>query len=610
MSNFLALSPPKSGAVEKVRPKISSADKLTSINLKVIEANKILKENFLFDKKQLNERAKQLEKTDRQEEESELETPPESSETKPARGLGIKMPKSKFLDGVKNFIFTVLIGFAATRLLKFLPAMVKLLKPLASIANFFLKVGGVIVKSLIAFLDAGVKAFEFTRNAVKKTFGEDGVKKFDSFVGNLSKFLNLVMTVGMTAVAVSMAMADQDSGRDRTPDTKPNRRFRRKPQSLGDQVRRTRRTIQTKVGRRFKQVKNFAKNFTPKNLMQRGKNFFTKAYQGVKGIGKGLLAQLDEIGKSFMRDIGGIWNGAKSFGKTVAKKIGDVAKMAADAPGKLRQMVQDSLKGNIDDILKKNKTISKILKIAKNPKEIGKILKGAAKNKNVLKLREALKVAKKAKIGGVDKVIAAIMGVIDYALLGESPINAVLRAIGGLVGYTAGFAVGAPFGGVPGFITGMAGGFVGEQAARLLAKGLVNMPTPFGKLGTIDDPIAKATGLSPRKIVRDPDDTAMNEKLMEQEAGLAEKREAEFNQGDETLTDLKIGDKNGIDTSTLETEASYEGNKTETVTIAGEEKEVEVGDDGFMTDDQIEELIQGDGSSDDTTNDLAYKNGG
>ena len=54
MSNFLALSPPKT---EKVRPKISSADKLISINLKVIEANKILKENFLFDKKQLAERA-------------------------------------------------------------------------------------------------------------------------------------------------------------------------------------------------------------------------------------------------------------------------------------------------------------------------------------------------------------------------------------------------------------------------------------------------------------------------------------------------------------------------------------------------------------------------
>jgi len=609
MSNFLALSPPKT---EKVRPKISSADKLTSINLKVIEANKILKENFLFDKKQLAERAKQLEKTDRQKEESELETPPETSETTPAKGLGIRMPKSKFLDGVKNFIFTVLIGFAATRLLKFLPAMVKLLKPLAAIANFFLKVGGVIVKSLIAFLDAGVKAFDFTRNAVKKTFGEDGVKKFDSFVGNLSKFLNLVMTVGMTAVAVSMAMADQDSGRDRTPDGKPKtKKFKRKPKSLGDRLRRTKRKVITKVGRRIQKVKNFAKNFTPKNLMQRGKNFFTKAYQGVKGIGKALLKNIDDAAKSFMKDINGIWNGAKSFGKTVAKKIGDVAKMAADAPGKLTKMVQDSLKGNIDDILKKNKTISKILNIAKNPKEIGKIFEAAKKNKDILKLRKGLNAAKKAKIAGVDKVIAAIMGVIDYAFLGESPINAILRAIGGLVGYTAGFAVGAPFGGAPGFITGMAGGFVGEQAARLLAKGLVHMPTPFGKLGTIDDPIAKAGGLSPRKLVRDPDDTAMNEKLMEQEAERTEQRNIEFEQGDETLTDLKIGDKNGIDTSTLETEASYEGNKTETVMIGGEEQEVEIGDDGFMTDDQIEELSQGDGgTSDDTTNDLAYKNGG
>ena len=411
----------------------------------------------------------------------------------------------------------------------------------------------------------------------------------------------------MTAVAVSMAMADQDSGRDRTPDTKPNRRFRRKPRSIGDRLRRTRRSIQTKVGRKIKQVKNFAKNFKPKNLLQRGKNLFNR----FKDFGKGLINKIDDAAKSFTRDLGKIWSGAKNFGKMVGRKIGDVAKMAIDAPGKLRKMVQDALKGNIDDILKKNKTISKILKIAKNPKEIGKILKGAAKNKNVLKLRETLKVAKKANIGGVDKVIAAIMGVIDYALLGESPINAVLRAIGGLVGYTAGFAVGAPFGGVPGFITGMAGGFVGEQAARLLAKGLVHMPTPFGKLGTIDDPIAKATGLSPRKIVRDPDDTAMNEKLMEQEAERTEQREIEFEQGDETLTDLKIGDKNGIDTSTLETEASYEGNKTETVMIGGEEQEVEVGDDGFMTDDQMEELIQGDGgSSDDTTNDLAYKNGG
>ena len=595
MSNFLALSPPKT---EKVRPKISSADKLTSINLKVVEANKILKENFLFDKKQLAERAKQLEKTDRQKEESELETPPETSETTPAKGLGIRMPKSKFLDGVKNFIFTVLIGFAATRLLKFLPAMVKLLKPLAAIANFFLKVGGVIVKSLIAFLDAGVKAFDFTRNAVKKTFGEDGVKKFDSFVSNLSKFLNLVMTVGMTAVAVSMAMADQDSGRDRTPDNKTKtKKFKRKPKSLGDRLRRTKRKVITKVGRKIQQVKNFAKNFTPKNLLQRGKNLFSR----FKNFGKGLLGKIDDFAKSFMGSIDNIVSGAKNFGKTVAGKIGDVAKFAIDAPGKLRKMVQNQLSGKIDDILKQNDLIKKLKNL--NPKDaaknIRKILKGAAKNKNILKLRQGLKAAKAAKIGGVDTVIAAVMGLLDYLVFKESPINAILRAVGGLLGYTAGFAVGAPFGGVPGFVTGMAGAFVGEKAAMLLAKLLAKSP-----LGSIKDPIAN----DGRMLVRDPDNEQMNEEIGAEQSEYVAK---EFKQGDETLTDLKIGDKNGVDTSTLETEASYEGNKTETVMIAGEEQEVDIGDDGFMTDDQIEELSQGDGvSSDDTTNDIAYKNGG
>ena len=609
MSNFLALSPPKT---EKVRPKISSADKLTTINLKVIEANKILKENFLFDKKQLAERAKQLEKTDRQKEESELETPPETSETTPAKGLGIRMPKSKFLDGVKNFIFTVLIGFAATRLLKFLPAMVKLLKPLASIANFFLKVGGVIVKSLIAFLDAGVKAFEFTRNAVKKTFGEDGVKKFDSFVGNLSKFLNLVMTVGMTAVAVSMAMADQDSGRDRTPDTKPNRRFRRKPRSLGDRLRRTRRSLQSKVGRKIQKVKNFAKNFklsnlkqTGKNLLKSGMNLFNRVKEGVTGTVKNIITKLDDAAKSFMGSLDNIWSGAKNFGKSVVGKIGDVAKMAMDAPGKLRKMVQNQLSGKIDDILKQNDLIKKLKNL--NPKDaaknIRKILKGAAKNKNILKLREGLKAAKAAKIGGVDTVIAAVMGLLDYLVFKESPINAILRAVGGLLGYTAGFAVGAPFGGVPGFITGMAGAFVGEKAAMLLAKLLAKSP-----LGSIKDPIAN----DGRMLVRDPDNEQMNEEIGAEQSEYVAK---EFKQGDETLTDLKIGDKNGVDTSTLETEASYEGtiNKTYTQEEADQLKSsVEEQNKAFDDfDAELEELMQGDGvSSDDTTNDIAYKNGG
>ncbi|MCH2290588.1 MAG: hypothetical protein MK447_11770, partial [SAR324 cluster bacterium] len=89
-----------------------------------------------------------------------------------------------------------------------------------------------------------------------------------------------------------------------------------------------------------------------------------------------------------------------------------------------------------NDLIKKLKNL--------NPKDaaknIRKILKSAAKNKNILKLRQGLKAAKAAKIGGVDTVIAAVMGLLDYLVFKESPINAILRAVGGLLGYTAGFA--------------------------------------------------------------------------------------------------------------------------------------------------------------------------
>ena len=582
MANFLALAPSKSKGDKKVSPKISSGDKLVSINLKVIEANKILKGTLAFEKKALGNKIKQSEKSERKKEETELETPPDNKETKSARGLGIKLPKSKFLDGVKNFVMTTLIGFAAVRLLKFLPQITKILKPLGTIAKFLINVGGLILKGLIAFLDAGVKAFEFTRNAVKKTFGEDGVKKFDGFVGNLSKFLNLVMTVGMTAVAVSMAMADQDSGRDRTPDGK-TKKFKRKPKSLGDRLRRSRRSVQTKVGRKLKQAKNFAKNFTPKNLMQRGKNLFGR----FKDMGKGLLTKIDDAAKSFMGSLDNIIGGIKNFGANVGKKIGNVAKMAMDAPGKLRKMVQNALKGKIDGILKQNDLIKKLSKLNPKdaPKNIKKLLEGAKRNKNILKLRQGLKAAKAAKIGGVDAVIAAVLGLIDYTLFKESPINAILRAVGGLLGYTAGFAIGAPFGGVPGFITGMAGAFVGEKASMLLAKGLSKT-----KLGGIKDPIMN----DGRMLVRDPDGEDLTDEVKE---------------GNESLTPINLGDSKKLDTSILETNASYESG-------GGEVALVNNSSDGGGTDTSeeggnvVNMSNNGDDDNRDTSSDLFYKNSG
>jgi hypothetical protein len=141
-----------------------------------------------------------------------------------------------------------------------------------------------------------------------------------------------------------------------------------------------------------------------------------------------------------------------------------------------------------------------------------------------------LKEAKgRVKIGGIDKVIAAVMGLIDYGM-GESPINAIVSATSGLLGYAAGFAIGSPFGGFPGFITGAAGGMAGEFIGAQLLRGLGKLPG-FKKLTEVEDPLANALGLSPRPILRDPD-VEKKQENDEKMKKFIEETDAEFNDDD------------------------------------------------------------------------------
>ena len=209
---------------------------------------------------------------------------------------------------------------------------------------------------------------------------------------------------------------------------------------------------------------------------------------GVKGMGQG------------------IWD----FGKRAGKSLGDVVEMAKN-PKALAAKVTTKVKDFIKPILEKNPQAKKIAEFAELPKgqqlkqagsSVVGFLKSGFKNPGFKTMREFLGAAKaNMKIGGIDTLIASLMALLDYGVFGESPINAVLKALGGLLGYSAGFAIGAPFGGVPGFITGAAGGFAGEWAAEQL----LGLLAKTG-LADIDDPIAKQLGgdFPQRKLVRDP----------------------------------------------------------------------------------------------------------
>ena len=178
---------------------------LVGINVKVIKARDLLKGTLAAKKAQFKNQKKSDQILERGESEQKLETPKEAKRA----GINLSVPGKSFLANAKNFINMILLGWVATRLLKFLPHLVKILKPIASIAEFFIKVGGVILEGLIAFVDAGYKAYDWTRGKVEDKFGEEGVAKFDAFTSGLNKFMNLVLTVGMTAAAIGMAMGDQ-----------------------------------------------------------------------------------------------------------------------------------------------------------------------------------------------------------------------------------------------------------------------------------------------------------------------------------------------------------------------------------------------------------------
>jgi len=293
------------------------------------------------------------------------------------------------------------------------------------------------------------------------------------------------------------------------------------------------------VGKRTGNVINKIKNFKPG---QAAKGMFT----GIKNFGakkfKALTGWADNMAKGAMKNVNNVVKGGLEKANKIRNQITDFAQLLTK-PAKLVAKVKGMLKGVMDGMVKNNDIVKKVMELKKDPKKIKQLITQVGKNKNVVKTTKVLEKGTKLKIAGLDAVLAALMGVIDYTFLGESPINALLRAAGALVGYTAGFAIGAPFGGVPGFLTGMAGGFVGEKAADLIARELSKT-----KLGSKPDPIMN----DGRMLVRNP---------------FSGKGEGERM---DNIQDAKLGETSKEDVSKdISSSASYEEEEDSTVIIDG-----------------------------------------
>ncbi len=316
------------------------------------------------------------------------------------------------------------------------------------------------------------------------------------------------------------------------------------------------------IGQRVGGLFNKAKNFKlpkPENIWKSIQNLGAKGLKGIKesGIGKsigGKWSQISQWASNLQKNMMSNLDDMVKGGMETANKWGknwNKFKDLATNPKKLLEVVKKALDGKVKNVLNKNPLINNIQKLkSMNPKEVGaalsKSIKNLGKNKNFLKVTKGLKSARKLKIQGLDAVLAALLGLLDYVALGESPINAVLRASGSLIGYTMGAAAGLSIP-VPGasFVTGMAGAWAGEKAADVIARELSKTD-----LGKTPDPLMK----DGRMWVRNP---------------FSDEAKESRKQADES-TVAKMGETSKEDVSKdISLSASYEEEEDSTVIIDG-----------------------------------------
>ena len=144
----------------------------------------------------LKEKAKRkeriaAEKDKRAAQESDIEKP-----DKPKKDGGfppIKVPGVGLLQGIFGFITKFLYGVVILKLIEFLPklkGLLGVLKVAGKVFNFIISGAGFILDALAGFVDFGYKLVDGAERIVGKIFGEEGAKKFKTFMENLTNLIN------------------------------------------------------------------------------------------------------------------------------------------------------------------------------------------------------------------------------------------------------------------------------------------------------------------------------------------------------------------------------------------------------------------------------------
>ena len=347
-------------------------------------------------------------------------------------------------------------------------------------------------------------------------------------------------------------------------------------------------------------------------LGKKGLEGFSNTRQFLQELPANLKKQYDDIaakvGPIVTEKLGAAKSKFDEIGAGIGKQLDKLD------PKKVMLQIQDAVKKNLDDILQKNPIIKKIATNL-NPKNA---IEFVAKNfdnvgKKMLPIADVVRKNKGMMdgLGPADIAIDAIFAILDYAAFGESPINAIVKAMAGTLGFAAGSAIGtAATAGVPSplsFIGGIFGAAAGEWLASKMLSGVIKA---FPGLAEIQDPIAEKLGLAPRSIIRDP--SGLLDHMIKQDDGsvvMKDEFKENWNESQGDADNIVSTDGVSQKVDGVSTEASYEEGSGETIVVkSGSETETDVSTD-TKTEESLTPVIIGGGGGDSEVGDLLYKGG-
>ena len=207
------------------------------IKKQVIQVEKLVGQKNKFKEVAFKKKIKLTESLRREETEESLE----KYKDRGSKIKGFSTPRLGFLDSVKNFLFSVLFGALALKLLPYLPQLKGVLITTLKIGNFAIEFAGTILNAMVTFIDNVYGIIDFGKQQAKILGGEKGVKGYENMLGMMNKVMNSVFIAGMlfSELIVIKAQADAnqnavgDIGKEVTEEIVKRQGFRATIQSLG-----------------------------------------------------------------------------------------------------------------------------------------------------------------------------------------------------------------------------------------------------------------------------------------------------------------------------------------------------------------------------------------